>query len=198
MSQLIESIKLFNGRFYNLSYHEQRANASRMALFGCQTPIHFYKHLKNFKPTSLGLYKCRIVYGIEIEEISFQPYTPRDIKTIKLVEDNDVQYGHKFLLRPTLDANFAKRMDCDEILLTKNGYLTDCYYYNVVFYDGKEWLTPAIPLLKGVQREILLQKNKIQVADLTPNDIKNFKTIHLINALTPLHTIILPTKAIIF
>ena len=39
----------------------------------------------------------------------------------------------------------------DEILITRNGLLTDTSIANIALFNGKEWHTPKHPLLKGVQ-----------------------------------------------
>jgi len=48
----------------------------------------------------------------------------------------------------------------DEVVFIKNGMVTDCSIGNLLFFDGHEWITPYIPLLKGTQRAFLLDKKK--------------------------------------
>ena len=63
MSLLIESIKIFNGRIYNLRRHENRIQRSRVALISKDvTPISLRSHIEIPSDLRQGLVKCRIVY----------------------------------------------------------------------------------------------------------------------------------------
>ena len=64
-----------------------------------------------------------------------------------------------------------------------NGLITDSSTANLLYYNGNQWLTPTFPLLKGTQRAKLLEQEKIQVADIRPSDLHNFKKVRLINAM---------------
>ena len=59
-----------------------------------------------------------------------------------------------------------KKGDCDDILIIRNGLITDMSYANVAFFDGTQWLTPRIPLLAGTCRERLLETGPIREADI--------------------------------
>jgi 4-amino-4-deoxychorismate lyase len=82
----------------------------------------------------------------------------------------------------------AKRGDCDDILIVKNGYITDTSFSNIVFFDGDKWVTPARPLLRGTMRESLLKTNYIEETDILVNDLKKFTIARLVNAMLPFRT----------
>ncbi len=73
--------------------------------------------------------------------------------------------------------------NADDVLIVKNGLLTDTSYANIAFFDGVQWLTPATPLLAGTRRQQLLEQGVITEATLHPSDLKQFKFAKLMNAM---------------
>ena len=57
MSQLVESIKIFNGKVYNIAGHEKRANLARLELFGRIDPLNIGKNINIPAEFSTGLVK---------------------------------------------------------------------------------------------------------------------------------------------
>jgi len=74
-------------------------------------------------------------------------------------------------------------MDCDEIIIEQNGYLTDTTIANIAFYDGERWITPAKPLLKGTMRAKLLDEGLLHEKEIKKEDLKNYSQVALINAM---------------
>ena len=81
---------------------------------------------------------------------------------------------------------FDQRGSYDEIIIIKNGKVTDCSIGNLIFRQGKKWYTPDSPLLLGTQREKLLREGKIQETTIFQEDIINFDEIKIINAMNTL------------
>lgn len=196
MSQLVESIKIFNGRMYNIAGHEERANRSRLELFGCVNPLNIRRSVTVPAEFSKGLVKCRVIYDEIIRDIQFQHYSIRNITSIKAVEGNAIQYPHKYLRRDQLDDLYSKRNGCGEIMILHKGQVSDAYYYNIVCCKKGTFFTPKIPLLYGVQRQKLLHSGRMQEMAIGLKDLKNFDSIHLINAMTPLGKIVIPIHQI--
>ncbi|WP_229208574.1 aminotransferase class IV [Dyadobacter psychrophilus] len=167
----------------NLSYHEARLNRTRHELWG------FSDHWKLSEliimPDSVdnSLHKCRLSYNDEIEVIKWEPYSPRTIRKIQRVYDDTVDYRYKYDDRDELNTLFAQRKDADEILIIKNGLVTDSFYCNVAFYNGDAWYTPNSPLLPGTQRAFLLESEKITEERISEDDLRNFSKIKLFNAM---------------
>jgi 4-amino-4-deoxychorismate lyase len=134
------------------------------------------------------MYKCKVSYSSSINEIEIIPYQKRIIKSLRLVKDNTISYDHKYSDRSHLLELLAKRGDCDDILIVKNGYITDTSFSNIVFFDGDKWVTPARPLLRGTMRESLLKTNYIEETDILVNDLKKFTIARLVNAMLPFRT----------
>lgn len=183
MSLLIESIKLLDGKFCNVFYHEQRMLRSLEMLFGNDEDFDLAKFLEDLDFPKEGLYKCRIVYDDQTKEVEFIPYRPRPINTLHIVEHDRINYEFKYKDRKTIDKLFGQRESCDDILIIKRGLVTDSSYSNIVFRRGKEWFTPWSALLKGTQRQKLIDENKLIQEEINVKDIRSFDTFKLINAL---------------
>ncbi|HEY6906318.1 MAG TPA: aminotransferase class IV, partial [Ignavibacteriaceae bacterium] len=77
----------------------------------------------------------------------------------------------------------AYREDCDDILIVRNGTITDSSIANIVLYDGKNWVTPEFPLLEGTARERLLHTGRIISKDIKLDNIKMFSHFRLVNSM---------------
>jgi 4-amino-4-deoxychorismate lyase len=185
MSLLFETIRLEDGKFHNLEFHNQRLNNSRKIFFSCASPILLEDFLEVPSGFEKGLFKCKLIYGERIDDIRFESYIPRPVASLRLVEDNLISYLYKFTDRTNLNSLFAKRGHCDDILIVKNGLLTDTSFSNVIFRRGMKWFTPAQPLLGGTMRAYLLSNKKIMEEEFSVNDLQKFETASLINAMLP-------------
>jgi len=103
---------------------------------------------------------------------------------LALVHDNDIAYEYKWVDRPELDRLFSHKGEASEIIIIKDGKVTDGFYYNLVFEKEGKLFTSDTPLLQGTQRASLIQKGKITETTISEEDIFDFDKIHLINAMT--------------
>jgi len=175
--KLFETIRLENGHFFNLKWHNQRLNRSRLKLFGATNKI----LLEDFLPPPFhGSLRCRVVYSYEIESIELFPYTPKEFSSFKIVPSN-IDYSYKYdnrqELQNLLDPSF------DEIIIEKDGILTDTSIANIAFYDGKDWFTPTTPLLAGTTRARLLDEGFLKLKNIKKENIKNYSYFALMNAM---------------
>lgn len=183
MSLLIESIKLQDGEFYNLFYHEQRMKRSLHMLCGVDDNLDLEAFLKNVQFPTTGLHKCRLVYDEKSREVEFIPYTPKPVSTLRIVEHDRINYEFKYTNRKNIDRLFEMRKGADDILIVKRGLITDSSYCNIVFRKGNSWITPWSALLKGTQRQKLLERELIREEEISKDDVKHFDSFRLINAL---------------
>ncbi|MBC8320850.1 MAG: aminotransferase class IV [Bacteroidetes bacterium] len=183
--QLIETIRAEKGEFLNLNFHQNRMNNSRMELFNCTDKIDLKSILQNRSSeiSTNQLYKCRIIYDTDIKNVEFVPYQLPDINFLKLVKCDEIEYSHKYYNRQQINVLFEQKGTADDIIIVKNGLITDSSFSNLLFYNGKQWLTPAFPLLKGTQRAFLLKQEIILTADIRLDDLLHFIKIRLINAM---------------
>ena len=100
-----------------------------------------------------------------------------------MVCDDSIGYDYKSVDRSALNALVTKRGNCDEIVIVKNGMVTDSSYTNLALYDGHEWLTPRRPLLLGTKRAFLLDQGLLKEADLTLADLRRAQRVSLFNAM---------------
>ncbi len=157
--------------------------ATREALLSAPAPMHLEEHMQIPTYASQGLFKCRVLYSYDIQQIDFVRYEKKQIQSLKLVYDNHIDYRYKYADRSGIAALFAQREDCDDILIVKKGEITDTSYCNIIFYDGHRWVTPMHPLLKGIQRQKLLDEHLITATDIGEADLNNYTCFKLINAL---------------
>jgi len=140
------------------------------------------------KPPKKGLYRCRVVYEDIILSMEYIPYIQKDIKSFKLIHSS-IDYPLKYENRDEINRLFEKKETSDEIIIVKDGLITDTSIANICLYDGKHWLTPRTPLLKGTTRQRLLDNNQIVLADIKYQDIHKFTKIALLNAMIDFHII---------
>lgn len=204
----LETIKLLNGKFYQLDLHEARIRRTQNILFptlnqqGFSLPKAILEKLtqKAISLPTKGLYRCRILYRETIELIEFIPYTRREIRSLKLIE-SDLDYRFKSSDRTELNRLFNLREECDDILIVKNGYITDTTIANIALLHTETniWHTPETPLLRGTKREALISTGKITLKKITPEDLEQeqYTKIALFNAMIDFGEIILSTKNIV-
>ncbi|MFA3782170.1 aminotransferase class IV [Melioribacteraceae bacterium 4301-Me] len=185
MCRLIESIKVYRRKLWNIKYHNYRMNNSRRQLFGAEDEIDLSKEIVVPQIISNELYKCRVVYSNKILSVEFIPYLKKKITSLEIVTNNLICYDHKYENREEINKLlYSKR--CDEILIVKNNLITDASFANVVLSDGKVYLTPASPLLKGTKRAKLLEEGLIKEEEIPLSDLRKFKYAYLINAMLDL------------
>lgn len=198
MSLLFESVRCKDGILHNLRYHQARMNLARKLVFRAGDEISIAQSVSIDKQHSTGLFRCRITYGREIETIEFIPHMYRNVNSLRLVEDNEIDYRLKYKDRQQLDHLFEQRGSCDDILIVKNGFITDSYTANVIFFDGHRWLTPDTPLLPGTQRARFIVEKKIFIASIKPENLKNFTKARLINAMQDMENMpVIPIQNIV-
>ena len=183
MYPLVESIKAENGQFFLLDYHQDRLERTFHAVYKSSCPWQLVAILP--QAPSQGLFKVRFLYNATDFSIEVQPYVPKIIKTLKLIEIGDYTYPHKWTDRSAINTAFAQRGNCDDVLMTKNGFLTDASYANIVLFDGANWVTPEKPLFEGVQRSYLLDHKKIKTANIATTALSNYQGFQMINAMNP-------------
>ena len=184
MKQFLESICCKDGVLLNLSYHQQRLDKVFQHFYPGHLPISLAV-LTIPEEYQKGIYKCRLKYSHQILSLEFSSYAMRPINSLKLVEHNQIEYAHKYADRTTLNELFEKKSIADDVLIVKNGLLTDTTYANIALFDGIKWLTPVSPLLAGTRRAKLLDDGIIQLATIKKNDIGNFQCVRLFNAMIP-------------
>lgn len=183
MESFVETIKVLNGQFCNLDAHERRAKATTEAFLGKSLA---WEVGGMVVPTEMcsGVVKCRVVYDSEVREVCFQPYVMRRIGSLRLVNGDGVDYRYKSTNRSVLARLLEQRGACDDVLIVRDGWITDTSFTNVVFEDaGGGLYTPDTCLLEGTRRQSLLDVGRIQARPIRVEDIGHFQRVLLVNAM---------------
>ncbi len=188
MCRLVETLKIEEGRICNLSLHEERLNRSRYERFHCFDRISLESLLILSDEQRSGLWRCRILYDINVHKVEFSRYESKSVHTLQVVYADEVEYQYKYENRSSIDSLFLLRNGKDDILIVKKGYLTDCSTSNVVLECQDGLFTPRDPLLRGTMRASLLQSGRVQERDIRPEELSHFHAMYLINAFRQLGT----------
>lgn len=193
--RFIESIRVCNGTFCSLEWHLQRM---RQTVAHWQYPLDLSLFPEEVpEEASSGVFKCRIVYDTQIREITYSPYQPRMIRSLKLVDGGTLDYAFKYEDRSALMRLTRQKGICDDILITKDGYITDTSYSNVVLENSEGLFVPHTCLLNGTRRQRLLTEGIVQERPIRTADLNQYNRLYLINALIGLEeNISLPVSAI--
>lgn len=123
--------------------------------------------------------------GQGITLVRADEYRMRAISSLRLVTCNDIDYAYKSADR-SLEQLLGQRGNPDEIIIVRNGLLTDTSYSNIALFDWTMWVTPKTPLLKGTMRQAMLDKGLLVERDITPEYYRSCREVILINAMMPL------------
>lgn len=180
-----EAIKVKDGKFYNLSMHINRIQQTSLLYFGESIT---FRLSDDDIPTDKrgGLFKCRVLYSDRILDIEYIPYSFREINTLTLIESNDIEYDHKWADRNELNRLLSLKRQGDDVLIIKNGLVTDTSFSNVIFEDKTGLYTPNSFLLNGTKRQSLLLQGVIKERTIELKDIASFSKIYIINSMVDL------------
>ena len=186
MSRFIETIQVLHGELKNLEFHQERFERTRSQVLGLKRHPLLAEVIRIPQGLDRGLFKCRVSYKKEITLIEFERQQARKVQSLRLVYSDSIDYSYKYADRSGLQSLFDQREECDDILVVKNACITDSFYANVVFWDGKTWFTPDTPLLPGTMRASLLKQGLIKEGRIAPENLPDYQVLKLINAMNDL------------
>lgn len=178
---LLETICIDHGKICNLAWHITRMQQAA-AHFHFRAPA--LPDLLPLLPVELGdtKVKCRVRYRETLLELSFDIYQPKRVQSLQLVEASP-DYSFKYADRDELNRLLEQKGEADEILITRNGLITDTTFSNVVFRQGDHLFTPNSWLLNGTKRQKLLDEGTITERRITRETLHTYESVHLINAM---------------
>lgn len=170
-----ETVKCEDYEIFNLEYHNKRVANT----IGLNINLQEYIY-----PLSEELLRCKVTYNdFEVLNVEYFPYKKRDITSFKLIFDDEISYSKKYLNRENLDSLFLRKEDCDEIIIIKNGIVTDTSISNIaIFYENK-WITSKNCLLNGTTKQRLLDSKFLVEKDISVKMLKKASQIALMNAM---------------
>ncbi|MBU2524971.1 MAG: aminotransferase class IV [Bacteroidetes bacterium] len=183
MCLFLETIKIEAGRMPHLRWHQRRMN---------EIFAHFYKEECAWNLGQIihvpdvfqqGIVKCRVVYNDQTYQIEFIPYQIREIRRIQAVEIDILDYPFKYAKREAFQILQQQFPEADDILIVKNGFLTDSSYANIALFDGQKWVTPNTFLLNGTCRQRLLAEKRITEDEIHLKDLNRYQSVTFFNAM---------------
>ncbi len=183
MYPLVETIKISDGIPLYLEWHQRRMDYAFHVLFGTNNPFRLSELIVVENEFRKGVIKCRFLYNDREFVYEFTEYNPGQVKTLQLVHSDNIDYSHKYTNRTMINNLLEQKGAADDILIVRDGLITDTSYTNIVFFDGTSWVSPAEPLLEGTCRNRLLAEGKIKSTNIRPKDLKQYSVFRLINAM---------------
>lgn len=175
IEKYFETIRCEDEEVFNLEFHIKRVSTT----IGMNLNLSEYLY-----PPNAALLKCKLIYSQEgILDIQYSPYKKRKINSFQLVYDDTIEYSKKLCNRDALDALFSQRQNCDEVIIIKNGLVTDTSIANIAVFDGSSWITPKTPLLEGTTKNRLVSQGLIFEKDITVSMLQGATKIALLNAM---------------
>lgn len=170
-----ETIKCEDYEIFNLEYHNKRVAKTIGKNLNLQEYI--------TAPTN-ELLRCKIIYDDnEILSVDYFPYKIKEFKKFKILFDDNIKYSKKYLNREELDELFCKKDSCDEIIIIKNGIVTDTSIANIAVFYENSWITSTKYLLNGTTRTRLIEEKKIFEKDINLQMLQNAEKIAIFNAM---------------
>jgi len=182
MYPVFESIKILDGKIFLFDAHLERMQRTSVSLWNKSLNFSLLQEEIQAKAGE-GLQKCRVSYSNENYRIECLPYTKRTIRKLYLIQDDVISYPHKMSDRHCFNKHTEGLAKDEDMLIIKNNLLTDTSYSNIALWNGKEWHTPATPLLKGVKRGDLLKQGILKEAVILSKDIGQYSKMSLINSM---------------
>ncbi|UXP31087.1 aminotransferase class IV [Reichenbachiella agarivorans] len=195
MYLFIETVCYLDGQPTMLALHQQRLDRTFQSYFPEAKPHQLHQLLPEIPDDSR--FKCRVVYDGDSISVEYTPYLIPKIKSLRVVICDDAAYAYKSEDRSKLVELFERRGAADDVLIVKNGMVTDSYFANVAFYDGNEWFTPETCLLEGVKRKSLIMQGLLKVRAISLQDISRYEKVSLINAMLDLGEVEINVNSII-
>ncbi len=184
---LFETIKIEDGKIYNLEFHQARVDRSYKEYYKIDSTINLKEYLKT--PPLNGIYRAKLIYNkFGFVSLNYYKYSKKIIKKLALVEIKNFEYSYKYLNRDSFN-QLAKI--ADEVIITKNGYLKDATIANIALLDKKSkiWHTSQEPLLQGTSLQKHLEEKNITKENIHYKDLKNYSKIALLNAMIDFYII---------
>ena len=170
-----ETIKCNDYEIFNLDCHNKRVANT----IGLNLNLQEYIY-----PFSSELLRCKVIYNKNaILDVSYSPYNKREIKAFKLIFEDEISYSKKFLDRNYLDKLYENKGEFDEIIIIKNGIVSDTSIANIAIFYENSWITSKNCLLQGTTRNRLIEEKFLIEKNISVSMLKNASKIALMNAM---------------
>ena len=174
----------------HMAWHQARVDQTFRLCMNYATPFSIEAVLeKQTHIPAFGKVKCTIEYGAEVFDVRTLMYEVKPIRSLKLVEiPEGFDYRFKYADRTMIDRLFAWREEADDILMTRNSWITDTSIANIAFLKNGRWYTPAQPLLAGTTWKRLVASEFLIPKPIHQRDFDIFEAWKVFNAMNDLNT----------
>ncbi|HZV70062.1 MAG TPA: aminotransferase class IV [Saprospiraceae bacterium] len=184
-SPFLETICILDGIPQHLEWHQRRIDETIQHFY----PVHRHtwtlaECIEVPSVWQNGIVRCRIIYDAHLFTIHYYEYTQGKINSLQLVEaPAGTDYWYKYADRKILEDLYAQRGDADDVLISKDGWITDTSIANIAFEKNGRWYTPSIPLLAGTTWKRLVETGKIIPTPIAGSQVRNFDFFKVFNAM---------------
>lgn len=188
MHRFLETICIHDGQPLHLPWHQRRVDATLKHFYPKEysqhEPFPLFEIVLSCNFPATGNLRCRIEYDLHNLAVEFFPYIPRVINSLQLIAaPSGYDYRYKYADRKVLEDLYAQRGDADDILITRNGWITDTSIANIAFRKGERWYTPSQPLLAGTTWKRLVSKGILISRPIHNHDIRRYDAFKIFNAM---------------
>jgi len=182
----LETICIQDGQAQHLDFHQLRIDETFEQFYPDWEAFDVVELVHSLEIPENGTHRLRIVYEEDPIQIEIIPYVEKTIRTFRLVESGEIDYGFKWSDREFFAQILGLHSDVDEVIFTKDGKIQDCSIANLAFLKEGIWYTPEDPLHWGTTRARLIVEEKIEEADIFVEELDQYERICLINVFRPL------------
>lgn len=191
-SKFYEIIKIRDGEFLNVDNHTKRFNQTRNEIYGECEQVCLWNEIEEkllYDPQFFDMIlkepivKLTVTYDMNIRSFKPEVFQIPNFKSLKIVNGNSIKYTHKEVNKKQINLLRIYKGNCDEILIERDGLITDTCCCNVAFFDGNQWFTPANPMIKGTKRAELLEQGKIIEKDISVSELSRYKKVRMFNSM---------------
>ena len=190
-----EVICIKNGQLQHLNCHQKRVDRTTSHFWGSK--INLANGIVVPPNARNGIFRCRIEYDSIIRKVEFSSYSAKEITTCSIVHDNTIDFSYKYVNRSRLNA-LLQQAGTDDIIIIKNGMVTDSSFCNLVFANSQGKLfTPSTPLMRGTCITRLVQSGLVTEMPITEVMLRTFVSVRFVNAMRGLEQIALSISKLI-
>lgn len=180
---LFETIAIIDGKIQNLEYHQVRYDNACRYYLNIEPILNFSQIIDVPMEYQQGSVRCKVEYSEKAYQIQFFPYSAKKIEFYQVVPSENLDYRFKYSDR-SIFANLPVSEN-SEVIIINNGKVSDCTIGNLLFSKQGRWFSPQDYLLKGTQLNRLVDEKKVELCEITLENLRDFEQIMLINALNP-------------
>ncbi|KXK42902.1 MAG: hypothetical protein UZ11_BCD004001077 [Bacteroidetes bacterium OLB11] len=161
MYPFIETIHIEHQQAYELERHLLRMQKTCIEYYNQEKKLNEVQaDILHFASQTKIKTKLSLHYNIDKHTLLPTIYYQKNIETFFLIENNEIDYHLKYADRNSLNQLKLNIKNEDEIIIVKDGKITDTSFSNICFFKQNQWVTPNTPLLNGIKRQKYLDEKK--------------------------------------